>query len=503
MSEREAIRDRQDGHVPWHRGRALGARRPTGRSFGLFGLVTRALAALACLASSAAVADTLRGTALIRERIALPPGVTFEAVIEDIARADAPATVLGRHVEETPGQSPFDFAIDYDPAALSPQGVYALRATIRLQGRLLFTTDTFTRVLQDGASETPQVVMINAARTSAERDDSALLGAHGVRLPASFTGVLPCADCDGIEHHLDLWPDQVYHLRRDWLGRSDPPLRRDEMGRWYADPLRGAIVLYGASEMPLFWEVKGADRLRQMDLQGNPIVSDLPYELTSDGGLKPTDLDALFLSGEVTLGPDGPALRECLTGRVYPVETTEAYGDLAAAVEAGRASPESPLLVRLEVRITHPQPGLVLQFPRLTVLRFVNAFPGESCARPEPQAQLVNTYWRIDSLLGDALPPVAGRREAHLVLQQAPEARFRATVGCNQMIGGYDSADGRLAFAAGASTLMACPAPLDAAERALRRVLEATRGVRQDGQSLALEDGEGRTIAELTAVYLR
>ncbi|PTE18405.1 copper resistance protein NlpE N-terminal domain-containing protein [Phaeovulum veldkampii] len=43
-------------------------------------------------------------------------------------------------------------------------------------------------------------------------------GAHGLRLPASFTGTLPCADCEGIRHHLDLWPDQSFALRLEWLG---------------------------------------------------------------------------------------------------------------------------------------------------------------------------------------------------------------------------------------------------------------------------------------------
>jgi hypothetical protein len=27
---------------------------------------------------------------------------------------------------------------------------------------------------------------------------------HGQRLPASFRGVLPCADCRSVRHHLDL-----------------------------------------------------------------------------------------------------------------------------------------------------------------------------------------------------------------------------------------------------------------------------------------------------------
>lgn len=95
-------------------------------------------------------AETLRGTATWRERIALPPGSVFEAEIRDIARADAPAPVLARTGIAEPGQPPVAFAIDYDPAALDPRAIYALRATIRHDGRLLFTSDTILRVLRDG-----------------------------------------------------------------------------------------------------------------------------------------------------------------------------------------------------------------------------------------------------------------------------------------------------------------------------------------------------------------
>jgi len=31
-----------------------------------------------------------------------------------------------------------------------------------------------------------------------------------IALPASFEGVLPCADCEGIRYHHDLFEDEVY-----------------------------------------------------------------------------------------------------------------------------------------------------------------------------------------------------------------------------------------------------------------------------------------------------
>jgi copper homeostasis protein (lipoprotein) len=380
---------------------------------------------------------------------------------------------------------------------VQPQARYVLRATLHRDGRLFATTDTVHPVLTGGTAEPVEVAM-----RLVPTGESRPLTAHGLALPASFTGTLPCADCAGVRHHLDLWPDQVYQLSREWLGRSEDALRRDELGSWCADPGRGAIVLHGASEMPLFWQVLAPDRLRQMDMAGAPIVSDLDYDLVSDSRFAPTDLERLFLAGEVLIGADGPGFRECLTGRVMGIGTDVDYLALATAVTAERASPDTPLLVNVEGRITQPHAGLAPQFPRLTVLRFNAAYPGESCTHPQPAADLTNTYWRIDSLMGEPVPRLPNIREPHLILHDS-SGSYVATVGCNRLGGSHEHDEGALTLTAGGTTLMACPPPLDEAERRLLAVLQAARAYRIDWRSITLLDGDGATIASLEAVYLR
>ena len=110
-------------------------------------------AVAAAFLAAPAAAGTLSGLAMTDTRMALPEGVTFEAVIEDISRAGAPAEVLARVVLADPGQPPIAFALDYDPADLRPGAIYALRATIRRGEVLMFTTDTITRVLDGAAAE--------------------------------------------------------------------------------------------------------------------------------------------------------------------------------------------------------------------------------------------------------------------------------------------------------------------------------------------------------------
>lgn len=150
-----------------------------------------------------------------------------------------------------------------------------------------------------------------------------------------------------------------------------------------------------------------------------------------------------------------------------------------------------------------PPPGLSPPFPGLTVLRFVNACPGESCPRPEATADLTNTYWRITAMQGEPAPRLPSVREAHLILRSFEGGGFVATVGCNRLIGEFSVEGDSLTLTAGATTRMACPPPLDNAEERLLAVLEATRGYRIAGQRLQLLDAANDVLAALEAVYLR
>lgn len=335
---------------------------------------------------------------------------------------------------------------------------------------------------------------------------SAEPGAHGLSLPASFSGTLPCADCAGIAWHLDLWPDQAFHLRREWLGRSGAggkTTRRDQVGRWYATPRdRDVLVLPGNGDAAIRWQVLAPDRLRLLDRAGEPIESTLNYELTSDGSLVETDIEDLFLGGMMTYYADAAAYEDCLTGRTYPIAQEGAYLALERAYLADRSAPGAELYVHVD--------GSLLMRPAmegperrsLVVDRFIRTRPGISCERQRASAALVNTYWRIDRLADQPVEGLPQRREPHVVLRGGTETRFSATLGCNQLIGGFEREDGRLRFSAGPSTLMACPPPIDRQESLLIDVLGAARSYRINGETLTLRDASDEVIGVFTAVYL-
>jgi putative lipoprotein len=96
---------------------------------------------------------TLSGTVTYLRRIALPPNAVVEVTLEDISRADAPATVVAQQIIETNGrQAPIDFTLEYDPGAIDPAARYNVRVRITVDGKLAWISDTITPVLTRGGA---------------------------------------------------------------------------------------------------------------------------------------------------------------------------------------------------------------------------------------------------------------------------------------------------------------------------------------------------------------
>jgi len=102
----------------------------------------------------------VRGQALYRERIALPPGSGFEATLEDVSRSDAKGTVLGSFRVGNAGPVPIRFEIPYDPKAIDERHSYSVRGRILVNGRLLFTTDKASPVLTQGHGNEVELLLV-------------------------------------------------------------------------------------------------------------------------------------------------------------------------------------------------------------------------------------------------------------------------------------------------------------------------------------------------------
>lgn len=464
-----------------------------------FAALSLALAALA----GASLADDARvtGTATYLDRALLPPGAVLEVYLEDVSRAGAPAEVIATDRQEALGAPPYPFALAYDPARIDPRFTYAVRARVTLGDRLLMTTDTHVPVITGGAPKEVEVILRRVPAQPEQADRT--FTAPGLTLPASFTGTTPMAGGSGRAWHLDLWPDQVFHL----LQSDGDDGTTSDIGRWSADPARGAIVLRGGREAPAFLEILGNGDLRPMDQHGNRIDSDLPHTLTA-GPLVPAEV-ALFMTGMFRYMADAPVFTECLTGRSHPVAME---GDYLAAERAYTAldgrEPGAPILAVLEGRLAMRPAMEGPDRTQLVIDRFARFEPGQACGDADaggslhPDAALTDTYWRIRDIAGEAVRPAPNRREPHLILRTGETPDFAATIGCNMMRGRYEADNGSLTFGPAAMTRMGCPPPLAAMEEALAQALPLVARWHIDGGTLDLFDAGGDRLLQAEAVYL-
>ncbi|WP_281967315.1 YbaY family lipoprotein [Roseovarius nanhaiticus] len=448
--------------------------------------------------SQMVAAQTISVSATYRERIAPPPDARLVAVLLDVSRADASALELGRTEITDAGAPPYEFEIEYDPAVIDPAHRYAVRSTLYSGDRMVFTTDAHVPVLTQGAPDRAEIVMIRVAQERAEAADAGGL-VYGLNLPASFFGQLPCTDCDAIEHHLDLWPDQAFHLRRTWVGGNKDGTVQSDLGLWSALPEQNALKLWGLDDAHATWRIVDERTLQQL---GTPEQGS-GGTLTSDGSLAEADLEGMFLGGMMTYMADAATFTECLTGHTYPIAQEGDYLALERAYLDQNARPGAPLYV-------HVTGGLMMRPAMegpdqrsLVVERYIRTRPGISCERQRANASLIGTYWRIDRLRGEPVEAAMGAREPHLLLTGGEDSRYAATVGCNQIAGGYEATGDVLSFGAGAATMMACPPPLDEMERRLADVLTSAKSYAISGETLALKDASGEVIALMTAVYFR
>jgi len=126
----------------------------------------------------------ITGSALYRQRIAIPPSALLHVRLEDVSRQDAPADLLAECTVPAEGrQVPLPFRLEYDPARINPSHRYSVRASIAVEGRLLFTTDTAHPVITGGAPMDVTIVLVpategNTSPATTQRSDASLVNTY-------------------------------------------------------------------------------------------------------------------------------------------------------------------------------------------------------------------------------------------------------------------------------------------------------------------------------------
>ncbi len=117
-----------------------------------------------CATHQPSKTDAITGEAYYRERITMPAGTRLEVLLQDVSLADAAAVELSKFAIEDAGNPPYRFEISYNPADIKPGHRYAVRASLRNADVLIFTSDTYIPVINNGIISNIQIPMISVAR---------------------------------------------------------------------------------------------------------------------------------------------------------------------------------------------------------------------------------------------------------------------------------------------------------------------------------------------------
>jgi putative lipoprotein len=110
--------------------------------------------------------QTLAGEAFYRERMLLPPGAELQVTLEDVSKMDVPSTVIAMSAQLLTGAPPYPFELEYSADDIDARMQYSLRATIKADGQLLFTSTERLDPFRDTAEPNLiKLTMVGSAKT--------------------------------------------------------------------------------------------------------------------------------------------------------------------------------------------------------------------------------------------------------------------------------------------------------------------------------------------------
>lgn len=159
----------------------------------------------------------------------------------------------------------------------------------------------------------------------------------------SWRGVLPCADCEGIETSLFLEKDGTWVMNQHYQSAKAPSTFAS-YGTWArtADKL----VLTDTAGEKRYFRAKG-EGLEMLDMQGNPIVSQFNYTLAPITAALPAT--PMAMRGMYFYMADAAIFTDCATGKKVSVaNNAQLERDYAAA----RGNDTKPVLLTVDGHFT-------------------------------------------------------------------------------------------------------------------------------------------------------
>ena len=313
--------------------------------------------------------------------------------------------------------------------------------------------------------------------------------------PATYFGVIPCADCEGIEMQVNLLIDLTFIIKQVALGKKGNA--HISTGTWVFSDSTKTITLKSINQSPKEFLLREYETMEMLDIHGREIESKLNYTLMKRKHFEYIT-DAFAMKGMFTYMADAAIFVDCSSQKKYPVAMEGKYIDLEreylASIDAG-----SPLLVTLEGRLVlRPKMEGEGESVMLVVEKLNKAWPKMDCKSSLSTATLRNTYWKLVELNGKPVKVDTKEREAHFILK-ADGKSVKGFGGCNNFMGSFEAGKSNIKFGPMAGTMKFCKKTMEL-ETSFMKALAEANNYKIFGETLALYRDDN-VIAKLESVY--
>ncbi|MDX1676756.1 META domain-containing protein [Arsukibacterium sp.] len=257
----------------------------------------------------------------------------------------------------------------------------------------------------------------------------------------SFTGTLPCADCPGIQYHLNLYRDGRFEVRQEYLERGEINIIK---GIWLLEQ-RNLHLVNQQHTLPAFY-FSNNNQLAMLDLAGKPISSALNYQLKRAPDFIKLDSRQPML-GLYLLKNNQATFTPCQSGETLPVANTQHHLPMMRHYQQDERFRNNAIIATLVGRKQANTQGET----QLLIEKFEQFWPDAGCPDTFTPGRIHGIVWRAEKLSGRYLPQ-------HLNVRMLFDSQDRiyGFAGCNSFNGSYKQQANRLNVAGLASTQKYC-----------------------------------------------
>ena len=171
------------------------------------------------------------------------------------------------------------------------------------------------------------IFWLSSCATQQPKVEPVAVKSHPFTSTATYTGTIPCDDCERVDITLNIRPDSLYQLRKTYLSEDAEVQVEAQIGKWDYLVEDKLLILGKQRGMLKTYTVADSNSLKFVEWQGTDNKSQIQYSLTKSSEVDPFT-DIVKVSGLFSTDESNPQMKICSADVLLPVSRTRDYPTL-------------------------------------------------------------------------------------------------------------------------------------------------------------------------------